>query len=203
MFAEDTRLASQPVADPNIITIQQSADPNAQGNSANTESSEIRTARDLANEMEANQNPDLRANTQPLSRSVFTEVSTQISNDSPEITSENVPNNVASEPQIAQNKVGRPKGTTGNYGPNFKPDQSLILQGKRQRTPPERFEAKSIEADESQPSDNAPRQTVIEPVDDFSKFLQRQEETQPGREQKKEVAKGPGEATSSSRSRQQ
>ena len=122
--------------------------------------------------MDANQNPDLRANTQPLSCSVFTEVSTQNSNDSPVTTSENIPNNVASEPQIAQNKVGRPKGTTGNYGPNFKPDKSLILQGKRQRTPPERFEAKSIEAaEDSQPSVDTPRQTVIEPADSFSKFL--------------------------------
>ena len=175
MFTEDTQPANQPVSDQNTVSIQKPADPNAQGNSGtqgsgNSDPTELVTARDLAREMEANQNPDLRANTQPLSRSVFTEVSTQNSNDSPEITSENVPNNVASEPQIAQNKVGRPKGTTGSYGPNFKPDNSLILQGKRQRTPPERFEAKSIEADDSQPSDNAPRQTVIEPVDDFSNF---------------------------------
>ena len=166
MFTEDTRSAGQPVADPNTITIQP-ADSNAQGNPVNPDTSEIRTARDLAREMEANQNPDLRANTQPLSRSVLTEVSTQNSNDSPEITSENSPNNVVSEPKTVQSKVGRPKGTT-----NFQPDQSLILQGKRQRTPPERFEAKSIEAaEDSQPSDNTPRQTVIEPVDSFSKFL--------------------------------
>ena len=166
VFTEYTRSADQPVADPNTITIQP-ANPLAQENPETSDASEIRTARDLAREMEANQNPDLRANTQPLSRSVLTEVSNQNSNDSPDITSDNSPNNVASEPKTVHSKVGRPKGTT-----NFQPDQSLILQGKRQRTPPERFEAKSIEAaEDSQPSDNTPRQTVIEPADSFSKFL--------------------------------
>ena len=65
MFTEDTRSADQPVADPNTITIQP-ADPNAQDNPEIPDTSEIRTARDLAREMEANQNPDLRANTQPF-----------------------------------------------------------------------------------------------------------------------------------------
>ena len=70
MFTEDTQPASQYVSDPNAVSIQRSDDPNSQSNlgtqsSGNSDSKDLVTARDLAREMEANQNPELRSNTQP------------------------------------------------------------------------------------------------------------------------------------------
>ena len=89
----------------------------------------------------------------------------------PLITLDNPPKKVLSEPKTSQSKLGRPKSTTDANGPNFKPDQSLILQGKKQRNRKERFETKAIETtSESQSGGGIPKQTVIEPMDSFSKF---------------------------------